>query len=699
MLQTSPMVTASELIEQAFEALAKKPGFVERPDQRQLALLISDCMEESNRGLFEAPTGLGKSLAALIPAIAHAIVSGKRTVIATYTNVLAEQYWHNDLPLALSLFSGEVPKCQFLIGRQRYACLAQMREAGQEQLFSEPKRRIVFDAFESEAKLGIESEFRTIAGREGSALWRSISVPPVCPARLCPQYNACFYYQARRSAERASIVITNHNVVLQDAQLAEASEGELSLLGTIDMLIVDEAHDLPQSTASALEFELSESKLAIVAGLATRMEHSLAPLAQHASLANSWSTTCDTFRKGLESCQAAMQTPAIQRQGILAASPEDVQSHPHVRANALPAAALVAQELAATISQLAGEFVKDSEALIKQLTSTGVIGSIEADLARDSVRNYSMYIRDFALGCGAIFAPQGVSVSHAGVVLSGARIRYDTVGIAEPLRTLLWDRTPWICLSATLALDGNFDFFKEISGARPLFEEILPSPFDYSTQAALYVPKEGAIPDPSTARKEGLEDEYFTGVATELARILRAMQGRTLALFHSRREMDAVYEKLLPMLLEAGDDLPIYLQGREGVASSGERFKKKVRASLFALRSFWTGFDAPGETLSCVVLVRVPFEVPIDPAQIARAAWMQTKGQNPFMEYALPLAKMLMRQGAGRLVRRTEDRGLIAVLDPRLRTKRYGEQILDNLPSEMRRFDDVDDAVGWLGLG
>jgi ATP-dependent DNA helicase DinG len=145
-------------------------------------------------------------------------------------------------------------------------------------------------------------------------------------------------------------------------------------------------------------------------------------------------------------------------------------------------------------------------------------------------------------------------------------------------------------------------------------------------------------------------------------------------------------------------ELPVYIQGRYGAASVGDRFREKITSTLFALRSFWTGFDAPGETLSCVVLVRVPFEVPVDPPQVARMAHLQQQGLDAFREHTLPQAKMLMRQGAGRLIRRAEDKGIIALLDPRLQTKAYGEQILANLPSDMRTFRDIRDAVGWIGL-
>jgi len=272
-------------------------------------------------------------------------------------------------------------------------------------------------------------------------------------------------------------------------------------------------------------------------------------------------------------------------------------------------------------------------------------------------------------------------------------LRQDVIGLAEPLTRLIWDRTPYACISATLALDGNFDFFRRTTGAKPQFEEILPSPFDYASNAAIYLPPPDTIPDPSLARQQGQEEIYWRRVASELSKIIRTVGGRTLALFHSRKEMEEVLS-----FIDLPSELPVYAQTKFGTAAVGERFIENTHASLFALRSFWTGFDAPGETLSCVVLVRVPFEVPIDPPQIARLAYLQTQGLNAFGEHTLPLAKMLMRQGAGRLIRRAEDKGIIALLDPRIQTKRYGEEILANLPEGMRTFRDIADAVGWIGL-
>lgn len=689
------MSTAADLIEEAFAKLAERPGFTLRGDQKQLAMLLSDMIAGGSSGAFEAPTGLGKSLAALIPAIAHAIVDQKRTIIATYTNVLAEQYWRQDLPLALSLFGidlnskqqsleGANIRAQFLIGRQRYACLTAIQDTAPELMRD----------FVPRAQLGIETELRQSgkASREVAKLWPSIAAPPVCPARLCPNYNACFYYKARRQAEKAEIIITNHSVVIQDALMARASDEGKGMLGDFDFLILDEAHDFPQAALNGLEFELSQNKLASLLGVASRMEKTLAPIAQTTGDMMVWSRICEDFRHAIDRCQKAIVAYSLRlgQPGILKASPAEVMDHPQVQAAKTGDGLFGAERIASEVCDACTGFTREVD---KAMTAWKDKGE-SLGLVSESVRNYSGFIREYGAGCYTLFTPEGVSVSYVGRSGQDAMLRSDLIGLAEPLQEMIWSRTPYACLSATLALDGNFDFFRRTTGAEPEFEEILPSPFDFSTQAAVYLPKLDTIPDPSIARREGREDEYYSSLARQLTQIITTLGGRTLALFHSRKEMEGVMQyMMLP------PELPILMQFRSGAGSIGERFVQNVNSSLFALRSFWTGFDAPGETLSCVALVRVPFEVPIDPPQIARMAWMQTLGLDPFAGHTLPQAKMLMRQGAGRLIRRTEDRGIIALLDPRLRTKRYGEEILANLPAGMRTFDDFADAAGWVGLG
>ncbi len=693
------MSTVSELINQAFANLAKRNGFTERPDQQQLALLLSDIIGEGSSGFFEAPTGLGKSLAALIPAIAHAIVHKKRTVVATYTNVLAEQYWRNDLPLALSLFLEDGVqvssvaqagmllniRSQMLMGRQRYACLVAMDE----------HMPTLIDDYRHQAKLGIETEFRRVVKRpmrELNLLWQKVATPPVCPGRLCPAYDDCFYYNSRKAAEKAEIVITNHSVVVQDALMARINDDDEGLLGKFNFLILDEAHDFPQAALNGMEFELSPAKLGALEGICNRLESALQPLAQRNGDGVAWAKSCADFREAIDRCLKGLVAYSLSlgRPGILTASPADVYDHPQVQNNRTGDDMRGARDLADRVSELCDQFVQSMEAKMVGWREQ------EPELARqatETTRNYGSYIREYGLGCHTLFQPQGVAVSYVGRSGVDAMLRQDIIGLAEPLRELIWNRTPYACLSATLALDGNFEFFRRTTGAEPQFEEVLPTPFDYPTNAAIYLPPIDSIPDPSTARRDGNEELYWRRVAIELTNIIRTVGGRTLALFHSRKEMEGVLS-----FMNLPPELPIYAQTKQGTAEVGERFIENNRSSLFALRSFWTGFDAPGETLSCVVLVRVPFEVPIDPPQIARLAYLQTQGLNAFAQHTLPLAKMMMRQGAGRLIRRAGDKGVIAILDPRVQTKMYGEEILANMPEGMRVFRDISDAVGYIQL-
>jgi ATP-dependent DNA helicase DinG len=487
-------------------------------------------------------------------------------------------------------------------------------------------------------------------------------------------------------------VITNHSVVIQDALMKRTNEDSGGLLGQYDFLILDEAHDFPSAAVNGLEFELSQPKLGALLAVAHRMETALLPVAQRAGAGLDWLKECTAFKEAIDGCQKRLvaYSQELGRPGILIASPSEVMEHPQVQASRTKDDMQGAKNLAIEVSDACEAFVKGVE---KRVETWREDDPERVRQAAETIRIYGVYLREYGIGCFSLFDPQGVAVSYAGQSGTSAMLRQDIIDLSEPLTELLWNKTPYACLSATLALDGNFDFFRRVTGVEPKFEEILPTPFDFSSQAALYLPPVNRIPDPTIARREGNEDGYWRCLARELSQIISACGGRTLALFHSRKEMEGVYQYMsLP------PELPVFMQLRYGAATVGERFKSDIHASLFALRSYWTGFDAPGETLSCVVLVRVPFEVPVDPPQIARLAYLQTQGRDAFFEHTLPMAKMLMRQGAGRLIRRGEDRGLIVILDPRVQTKRYGEDILANLPPEMRTFRDLEDAVGWVGL-
>ncbi len=675
-------------IEEAFRTLTARSEFVLRENQRQLALILGDLMQDSKSGAVEAPTGLGKSLAALIPAIAHAEATGKRTVIATYTNVLADQYWRKDLPLALSLFGldpkgapedgDQTVRPAFLIGRQRYACLIAMDEHAPDQV----------DDFKAATELGTENEFRRLVRkpmREMISLWQAVSAPPVCAAKACPLYDDCYYYEARRQAEKANVIITNHNVVLRDAIMASVSDEGAGFLGKLDYIIIDEAHDLYASALNALEFEISPSKLSALQALSQRIERELLSASISANAEGLWRRTTEEFRRDIENAKKHLIAYGLQhtQNGILAVAPEEVKDHPGVKQLTTPNKGV--EDVTDAVGDACRLFTLKTRNLLESWESSRV--------THEAARNYLFYIDEVALTADRLLTPAGVSVSFSGKSGPDSILRMDTVGLEAPLKELLWDRIPTMCLSATLALDGNFEFFQRTVGCQPDHQEILPSPFDYAKDSALYLPPAGALPDPTLARRNGTEEEYYAALARELTKIIETMQGRTLALFHSRREMEAVYQRL-----RVSDQWPVYIQPKSGAGAIGDAFKKRAESSLFALRSFWTGFDAPGETLSCVAVVRVPFEVPFEPPAVVRMAYLASQGFDPFQAHTLPMAKMMVRQGAGRLIRKDGDKGIIALLDPRLRTKRYGEEILDNLPSDMRQFDDIVEAVAWTGL-
>ncbi|MBN8690292.1 MAG: ATP-dependent DNA helicase [Armatimonadetes bacterium] len=668
-----------ELIESAFDRLREQPGFVDRPDQYQLALLLGDLMVGGGSGAIEAPTGLGKSLASLIPAIAVAVSHQKRIAIGTFTNVLADQYWRKDLPFALSLFDlpeGTI-KTQQLMGRQRYAC----------QMSLEEFPRDISDAFRREAEMGTENEFRRIVKkpmREISQIWPKVAAPQICAGKFCPAYNDCYYFKARQRAESAHLILTNHSILLQDALAARVSQDDVGFLGKLDFILFDEAHDLYSAALGALEFQVDTNSLSGLQSIAARLGRELLPEARSHQSEDDWNAILQDFQHDIEICKQDLNLLSIEKgkQGIFAISPVEVEKHPGMDKYMGNSEGI--DPLMYAVSRACDKFL-DQVTEIKRGWQAG-------PASNELVRMYSMAIGDYGDRCRLFMTPAGLSVSYSKTgPVNG--YRQDTVGVAEPLKELLWDRIPYACLSATLALDSSFDFYNDLVGCKPGTEEILPSPFDFTTQASLYLPKPGKIPDPTVARKQGSEHLYFQAIADELTEIIQAMSGRTLALFHSRREMEAVYA-----LMPRDEELPITIQPRMAPGPIGDMFKRRTNSSLFGLRSFWTGFDAPGDTLSCVVIVRVPFEVPTEPPVIVRMASLVQAGKDPFREHTLAQAKLLIRQGAGRLIRTETDRGVIALLDPRVQSKPYGEEILMNLPMDMSRFTDIYEAMAAVGL-
>lgn len=645
------MSSLQAVIENIFERLEAREGFEARPVQRTMATFIAERLQQGQTACIEAPTGVGKSLGALIPLIAWTLATDKRVVVSTYTNVLAEQYWRKDLPLALELFgeAGQLLRTQLVMGRSRYACID--RIYGRESHTLEPTLQRFLREWVPLAQEGVESELAPFLRRKGIPqsllrdLWRQIATPPACRARTCPHYANCFYYRQRRAAANAQLIITNHSVVLTDALLkANGAEG---LLDEYDWLLVDEAHDLPEAARRALEFELSHETLEELIRNASSLSHQIANALEGEqrpdTLLNTVAELVQVLARGCHAAVAPLQGVHLPAEGcILAIHPPELMQDESVqkvsRPDWLPALQAVVDNLQSELRRFYSEIKRELKHHHSQMSDR------QYGAVREAVNQYASWFRQIYMGLNLLVNPvDGVSWIEA--TPAGWRVCYQPLEVGAWLAAHLWSRQPATLMSATLTIDGAFDFFLRQVGLSAVSTLRLPPVFDYARQCALYLPPRGALPPPPHSARSHDAPAYYRAVAEQLRQILQATRGRALVLFTSRAEMEAVRDALPPI-----PSLRLMVQGDSANADLSQRFREDTESVLFGLRSFWTGFDAPGETLSCVVLVRIPFEVPVSPPQVARHALLRWHGEDPFESWTLPLAKQPVRQGFGRLI-------------------------------------------------
>ncbi|AIA06336.1 ATP-dependent DNA helicase [Streptomyces noursei] len=612
-------------------------GGTERPGQVAMAEAVADAVDDQAHLLVQAGTGTGKSLGYLVPALAH----GERVVVATATLALQRQLVERDLPRTVEALHPQLrrrPQFAMLKGRSNYLCLHRLHEGVPQE-----EEDGLFDVFEQAtptSKLGKDllrlrdwaDETETgdrddLTPGVSDRAWGQVSVASreCLGASKCAYGAECFAEAARERAKLADVVITNHALLAIDA-----IEGA-PILPQHEVLIIDEAHELVSRVTGVATGELTPGQV----GRAVRRAAKLV----NEKVADQLQTASDTFERLME----------LALPGRLEEVPEDL-------GYCLMALRDAARTVIVALGSTRDKSVQDEDAVRKQALA-----------AVENVHDVAERI---------VNGPEYDVVWYERHDRFGASLRVAPLSVSGLLREKLFTDRSVVLTSATLKLGGDFNGVAASLGLgpegtaredEPVWKSLdVGSPFDYGKQGILYVAKHLAQPG-----REGSRDDMLD----ELAELIEAAGGRTLGLFSSMRGAQAAAEAMRGRL-----DVPVLLQGEETLGELIRTFAADARTCLFGTLSLWQGVDVPGPNCQLVVMDRVPFPRPDDPLMSARQKSVEEAGGNGFMAVAATHAALLMAQGAGRLVRATGDRGVVAVLDPRVERARYGSFLRKSMP-------------------
>jgi ATP-dependent DNA helicase DinG len=608
--------------------------FEPRPGQRRMAEGIAVTFERGGRLMVEAGTGTGKTLAYLVPAV----LAGRRVLISTGTRTLQDQIFYKDLP-ALAQALGREIRAAYMKGRSNYLCLhrfERLREA-EAALPDEEKRWMrMIGEWAEETPTGDRAEIEDLP--DDFTLWSDMTATgEQCLGRECPRHADCFVTRMRERAAESEVVIVNHHLLCADAAVRQGPYGEV--IPECDVLVIDEAHQLEDVVTQHFGVALTPHRIEEL---------------ERDTIEALVSIPADEGARAIQ-VRHAIEAVALASRRLFDAARLLMrdQSESGDRLTLTPELAerLLEQGLAfQSATETAETLLRASEPLPEDLASIAArLSSARADIAVLLGADDPRFVH--------YLEARGRSVS----------LRASPIEVGDLVRdTVIGARSAVVMTSATLTVAGEFDYMLGRLGLTDATTLRLPSEFDFANQAVLYLPED--MPDPRST-------EFNRAAAWQVGEILDRTQGRAFVLFTSYSAMRDVHA-----IVSARTSWPTLLQGTAPRTALLRDFRATPNAVLFATSSFWQGVDVVGETLSCVIIDRLPFASPGDPLVKARIESINRRGGNAFQEYQIPLATLTLLQGLGRLIRTKTDRGVLAVLDPRLTRMGYGRRFLASFP-------------------
>ena len=620
------------------------PGYEYRAEQVEACEAVEEALARRKVCLIEAGTGVGKSLAYLIPAVRH-LARGHRVVVSTHTINLQTQIVEKDIPLVARLFPEVDLRPALMKGRGNYLCLQDLDGAEADLFYATDAQFKAVKAWARETKTGDVADLPFTYPD-----WYEVAAnQDTCRGQECRYFDRCFYFRMRRTGGNANLIVVNHALFLSDL-LVRSSDASAAILPEYDFVVLDEAHHLEDVATKVFGLEVPNRRIPAFAERVRRLR------------------TLDLNTDRLQALEEAND----ELFGLLESDRQEFFLEEALEEGGMDAARDACQRVCVSLEGVHNELLevaKDLDGAMKDRVEglSRIAGRLREEMHTLLFDEDADYIRWGARGRRT---DRAVQSREAAAVL-----HYTPVTVSNALSKLLWSEVDCAVLtSATLANSGGFSYVRQRLGVPDdALERIIGSPFDYKRRALLYVPR--GLPNPPKA----YAPDYVVLLVDEIERLLKLSDGRAFLLFTSWRMLNEVYDGL-----QARVSYPLLKQGEMPSGKLLEAFRASGNGCLLGVQSFWEGVDVPGEALSCVVIDRLPFAVPDSPITRARRQAIAEAGGDWFREYVIPQAQIRLKQGFGRLIRTRTDRGIVCILDTRLLTAGYGEEFVRHLPPAAR---------------